>query len=119
LGKAEIHDERDCECLKYVPDFKVWDIRLNGINLLCRKCNRYIDPKKWKGGIIKFQKRSRYAKAYQCPCCGQRLSSHRYSKKKLEDSVNHQIKYPELHDPRAQKALKKKKKVVDFITIRQ
>jgi len=41
------------------------------------------------------------------------MSRHRYSKQKLIDSVEHQVKYPELHDPRARRTLKKKVKIIE------
>jgi len=113
LGKAQRHDGNDCECVKYLPDFKLWEIRLNGTNFLCRRCNRYVDPAKWKGGILKFQTQSRYAKPNHCPCCGWRMSRHRYSKQKLIDSIDHQVKHPELHNLRARRTLKKKVKIIE------
>ncbi len=113
MGFAERHNEEDCECVKYKPFIRIGEIRLNGINLLCRKCNRYVDPAKWKGGILKFQKVSRYASANQCPCCGRRLSINRRNKKALENSVMDQVMNPKLHDPRTRKTLKKKVKLLE------
>ena len=52
MGFTDRHDEKDCECVKYKPFIRSGEIRLNGINLLCRKCNRYVDPAKRKGGIL-------------------------------------------------------------------
>lgn len=113
MGQTERHDKRDCECLKYSPHLKVWDIRLNGINYLCRKCNRYVDPKKWKGGVVHFSSRSRTVTGNYCPCCGQRMSKHRYAKKKLLDSVTNQVNHPELYSPKTRKTLKKKVYLID------
>ncbi len=113
MGQLDRHDERDCECVKYAPTYKVWDIRLNGVNFICRRCGRYVDPKKWKGGIIKFQTRSRYASQIECPCCGYRMSRHRRDKNALVQSIKHQQKYPEKHDKRSLKRLKKKVKIIE------
>lgn len=108
MGQSDRHDARDCECIKYAPDFKVYEIRSNGINYRCRKCHRYVDPAKWKGGIVKFQLRSRKVPQNCCPCCGQRMSIKRKAKKRLEESVKHQVAHPELHDPNGTQALIKK-----------
>lgn len=108
MGQSERHDERECDCVKYAPEMKIWEIRLDGINYLCRKCRRYIDPAKWHGGVLKFTNRSRLVKPNECPCCGRKLSTHRRAKAKLESSVRHQMEHPELHDPRALKTLEKK-----------
>jgi hypothetical protein len=113
MGFSDRHDVRDCECVKYSPYLDAWAIRLDGKNLLCRRCNRYVDPDKWKGGIIHFTNRSRYAKPNECPCCGYKMSKHRIAKKKLVDSIEHQEKFPELHDSRARKKLKKKRMLLD------
>jgi len=120
MGFSERHDENDCDCVDYEPKIKIWEVRLNGINLLCRNCNRYVDPAKWKGGFIEKKNYSRgygtimvWVSEKKCPCCGRRLSNKRRNKKKLEDSINHQIEFPELHDPRAKKTLKKKIKLLE------
>ena len=120
MGFSDRHDENDCDCVDYAPKIKLWGVRLNGINLLCRKCNRYVDPAKWKGGLVE---KKNHAKGYgtimvmvsqiNCPCCGRKMTSKRKNKKKLEDSVMDQIKHPELHDSRARKSLKKKVKLLD------
>lgn len=113
MGQSERHDELDCECIKYAPDLKMWDLRLNGINYLCRRCNRYVDPKKWYGGIVHFTNRSRIVSFYECPCCGQRMAKHRIAKKKLVDSLEDQTNHPEHYNPITRKMLKKKKKLID------
>jgi len=120
MGFADRHEENDCDCVKYQPEFKMWEVRLNGINLLCRKCNRYVDPAKWKGGLIEKKNYSRgygtimvWFSKIHCPCCGRKMSNKRRNKKKLEDSIKHQVKYPELHDARARKTLKKKVKLLE------
>jgi len=120
MGQSIRHDERDCECVQYAPTFKVYEIRANGINYRCRKCNRYVDPAKWFGGVVKFQLRTRLVPANYCPCCGQRMALKRKAKKKLEDSVKHQIAHPEQHDPRATQALIKKSLIIynDVLTPR-
>jgi hypothetical protein len=120
MGFSDRHEENDCDCVKYQPEFKIWEVRLNGINLLCRKCNRYVDPTKWKGGLVE---KKNYSRGYGtimvmisqifCPCCGRKMTIKRKNKKKLEDSIRHQIKYPELHDSRARKSLKKKVKLLE------
>lgn len=113
MGQTERHDERECVCVLYTPKLEMWEIRSNGVNFLCRNCNRYVDPAKWHGGVVKFQKRFRVITAIECPCCGQRMSKRRRAKKKLEDSVKHQFEHPELHNPRALRILMKKMYLID------
>ena len=113
MGQTDRHDERDCECVKYSPSMEMWDLRLNGINYLCRGCNRYVDPKKWKGGIVHFSSRSRIVTSIYCPCCGRRMSKHRYAKKKLLDSLQKQVDHPELYRSNTRKTLQKKIKLIE------
>src|SRR3989304_8795468 len=106
MAQLTRHEGDVCECIKYAPELKAYQIRSNGINLHCRRCNRYVDPAKWKGGIVHFTNRSRLVPANGCPCCGQRMAIRRKAKKKLEDSLKHQLENPELHNSTAQKRLK-------------
>ena len=113
MGQQERHDSATCVCVKYKPKLVQYGIRLNGINFYCKGCARYVDPKKWKGGMVHFSNRSRMAKYNECPCCGRKMARHRRAKKKLIDSIQHQIEHPEMHLAEARKALKGKKKLID------
>jgi len=113
MVRSSRHKGIDCECIKYAPKLRIFDIRSNGINLHCRNCNRYVDPKKWKGGVVIFTNRSRIVPANECPCCGQRMSMHRRAKKKLENSLRHQLEHPELYTRGSQKKLKQKIALVE------
>lgn len=97
MGQITIHDERYCICVKYKPKLTRYCIRFNGKNFKCKPCGRFVDPKKWNGGIVKFTNRWRFVKQNECPCCGARMANHRRAKKKLIDSLQHQIQHPELH----------------------
>lgn len=97
MAQEEKHDARYCACLKYKPKrFRSHGERLKGILFRCRTCWRYVDPKKWKGGVVVFTNRSRLVKYNECPCCGKKMSMHRRAKKKLVNSMEQPIKYPEL-----------------------
>lgn len=112
MGQITIHDEAYCECVKYKPKLTQYGIKFNGVNFRCKRCGRYVDPKKWKGGIVKLTNRVRFVKANECPCCGWKMGRHRRAKKKLVDSIKHQQEFPEQHliTPRA---LKKKVRLLE------
>ena len=112
MAHSTIHDERYCACVKYKPKLTQYGVKYNGVNLKCKECGRFIDPKKWKGGIVKFTNRVRYVKAHECPCCGRRLAKHRKAKKRLVDSILHQQMFPEQHLIKVS-ALKKKVKLLE------
>lgn len=112
MGQITLHDERYCDCVKYKPKIKQFGVRYNGVNFRCKTCGRFVDPKKWRGGIVKFTNRFRFVKTNECPCCGRRMGKHRRAKKKLVDSIEHQINHPELHLI-SSKAIKNKKKLLE------
>ena len=113
MSQHTIHAKEYCKCVKYKPKMRQYGIRLNGTNFRCKPCGRYVDPKKWKGGVVKFTNRVRYVKPNECPCCGWKMGRHRRAKKKLVDSVQHQLDHPEQHLPEARRALMVKKKLID------
>ena len=98
----------NCLCHKYGPDLEPFQIRMNGDNFYCMRCNGLVSKKKWKGGIVKFGNRIVYKKYYECPCCGYRMRAKRRNKKKQIDSIEHQLLHPEEHLPKAQTVLPKK-----------
>jgi len=104
----------NCACVDYYPsDLKVWEIRMNGKNFYCIRCNMIVSPDKWKGGVVKFNNRQKYKPFYCCPCCGFRMRNSRRNKKQQVESIEHQMKYPELHDKRALKTLPSKIKLLE------
>jgi len=105
------HD--NCACSNYTPDLKTWEIRMNGDNFFCIKCNMLVSKKKWKGGIVKFGNRVLYKEFYYCPCCGYRMRQKRRNKKQQIESIEHQMAHPELHDKKALKALPSKVKLLE------
>ncbi len=106
------HD--NCACDDYYPsDLKVWEIRMNGDNFFCIRCCKLVSSKKWKGGVVKFNNRQKYKPYYCCPCCGYRMRNSRRNKKQQVESIEHQMKYPELHDQRALKTLPSKIKLLE------
>lgn len=107
------HDSKDCLCIKYKPDFTTADLRLTGENFYCGGCNRYVSSKKWKGGIIHFGSRSRYAKFFECPCCGYRMRYKRRGKKKIIDSIENQTKHPEEYTEYVLSKLKMKQDLLE------
>ena len=89
------HDARDCDCTPYRPDFSIGELRLTGDNFFCSKRGRYVSNLKWKGGIVKFNNRSRLVPFFQCPCCGVRMRFGRRNKARIEKSIKHQTEHPE------------------------
>jgi len=97
MAENTIHDKKYCLCVKYKPKkMKLFGVRLNGHLFRCRKCWRYVDPKKWKGGYVVFTNRSRLVKQNECPCCGRKMSKHRKAKKKLVNSNDNTIQIHKL-----------------------
>lgn len=106
------HDKRDCECIHYRPDFSIFDLRLTEGNYFCAKCDRYVSSKKWKGGLIHFNNRTRYVPYFQCPCCGVRMRRNRRGKNRLLKSIQHQIDHPEEYSAFVLSKLAKKQKLL-------
>jgi hypothetical protein len=104
----------NCACAEYYPsDLKVWEIRMNGKNFFCIRCNMLVSSEKWKGGIVKFGNRQKYKEYYECPCCGYRMRKSRRNKKQQVESIQHQVAHPELHYPQALKVLPSKIKLLE------
>jgi len=110
LGIASGHE--NCLCEQYQPDFKDTGIRYTGTVFRCKKCCRFVDGKKWKGGVTHFGNRTRILKSFQCPCCGTSMTSHRRAKLKMVKSMEKQLKNPELLQPHVKKQLIKKTKIL-------
>jgi len=106
------HDERDCECIHYRPDFSVFELKLTEGNYYCAKCDRYVTIEKWKGGIIHFSNRTRFVAYFRCPCCGERMRRGRRGKNRLLKSIKNQTDHPEEYSAFVLSKLKSKQKLL-------
>ena len=107
------HDKRDCECIDYKPDFSVCELRMTGENYYCSLCHRYVSSEKWKGGLVHLGSRTRFAKYFQCPCCGVRMRCRRRAKQRIVTSIEDQAKHPEKYTTFVISKLEKKIKLLE------
>ncbi len=108
-----MHDARDCACVYYKADFSVGELRLIDGNFYCARCNRYVSPKKWKGGIVHFNFRTtRFVPHFQCPCCGYRMRTNRRGKARIRKSIQNQTDHPEKYTTYVLSKLAKKQKLL-------
>ncbi len=106
------HDERDCDCVNYRPDFTVCDLRLTGDNYYCSRCQRYVSSKKWQGGLIHLGFRTRFVKNHYCPCCGYRMRIKGRAKHRTVRSIIDQTNHPENYTRFVISKLKYKQKLL-------